>query len=128
MGRAKCESLEPRRLLDAAAEPALTADDVATLLAQAARAARPMQAIVVVDREGVVLGEYDKSGLPVPSSMPDEMALEIRLDAELRARTAAFFESGGEAFTTRTARFIIQDHFPYPIRNTPGGPLYGVQF
>src|SRR5688572_11728434 len=45
-----------------------------------------------------------------------------------RARTAAAFQSRQDAFTTRTARFIIQDHFPHPVSNTPGGPLYGVQF
>src|SRR5262249_48277115 len=45
-----------------------------------------------------------------------------------RARTAAYFESVGEAFTTRTARFIIQDRFPNDVPNTPGGPLYGVEF
>src|SRR5438093_12613003 len=107
MIRPTVESLEPRRLLDAtaaASDVMLTAADVATILAQAARAARPTQAIVVVDREGTVLGEYAKSGLVIPGPTVDEKTLEIRLDAELRARTAAFFESSGEAFTTRTAR------------------------
>ena len=36
--------------------------------------------------------------------------------------------SGGNAFTTRTASFIIQEHFPAGIDFTPGGPLFGVQF
>ncbi len=45
-----------------------------------------------------------------------------------KARTAALFASTQDAFTTRTARFIIQDHFPQPVQNTPGGPLYGVEF
>ena len=45
-----------------------------------------------------------------------------------RARTGAFFESREDAFSTRTARFIIQDNFPHPVPNTMAGPLYGVQF
>ena len=31
------------------------------------------------------------------------------------------------AFTTRTASFIIQEHFPPKDDNRPGGPLYGEQ-
>jgi uncharacterized protein GlcG (DUF336 family) len=45
-----------------------------------------------------------------------------------KAGTAGIFSSGGNAFTTRTASFIIQEHFPPGIDNRPGGPLYGVQF
>jgi uncharacterized protein GlcG (DUF336 family) len=126
MTHAIFERLEPRRLFDSAA---LTAADVSTILAQAADFAKPTQAIVVVDRTGLALGEYDKSGLnPATSTLSTEMIAEIRIEARLRAKTAALFESAGEAFTTRTARFIIQDHFPYPVLNSPGGPLYGVEF
>jgi uncharacterized protein GlcG (DUF336 family) len=49
-------------------------------------------------------------------------------DAISKSGTAAYFQSHQNAFTTRTAVFIVQDHFPPGIDGTPGGPLYGVQF
>lgn len=101
-----------------AAEGNLTVAQVRQLLAQAASVARPGQAIAVVDREGVVLGVFAMTG--APQSVIDA--------AIVRARTGAYFQSRQNAFTTRTARFIIQDRFPFPIKNTAGGPLYGVQF
>jgi uncharacterized protein GlcG (DUF336 family) len=48
--------------------------------------------------------------------------------ATAKAATAAFFSTTGNAFTTRTAGFIIQEHFPPGISFRAGGPLYGVQF
>ncbi|HKC63068.1 MAG TPA: heme-binding protein, partial [Pyrinomonadaceae bacterium] len=50
------------------------------------------------------------------------------LAAISKAGTAAFFSTTGNAFTTRTAGFIVQEHFPPRVDNQPGGPLYGVQF
>lgn len=50
------------------------------------------------------------------------------LAAISKAGTSAFFSTQGNAFTTRTASFIVQEHFPPLARNTPGGPLFGVQF
>ena len=115
------EPLEPRRLFSTivpADTTHLTSAEVSTILAQAASQAAPTQAVVVVDREGVVLGIFALAGA----------VGEAIGAAAARAKTAAFFESSQDAFTTRTARFIIQDHFPQPVQNTPGGPLYGVQF
>jgi len=48
--------------------------------------------------------------------------------ATAKAATAAFFSTAGNAFSTRTAGFIIQEHFPPGISFRAGGPLYGVQF
>src|SRR4029078_6529173 len=48
--------------------------------------------------------------------------------ATAKAATAAFFSTTGNAFTTRTAGFIIQEHFPPGISFRSSGPLYGVQF
>jgi len=50
------------------------------------------------------------------------------LAAISKAGTAAFFSTQGNAFTTRTAGFIIQEHVPPLVDFTPGGPLFGVQF
>ncbi|MDB5323037.1 MAG: hypothetical protein JWN40_4668 [Phycisphaerales bacterium] len=130
------EVLEDRRMLSGSSpqplrneadyrSESLTAREVQGLLAQAASQALPTQIIVITDREGVVLGSFRmrraKPGLASTFK-------RILSKATARARTAALFESTGEAFTTRTARFIVQDHFPHPVQNTPGGPLYGVEF
>src|SRR5688572_14278267 len=122
---------------DPAAKTNLTAAEVETILGRAASQARPGQVIVVMDDEGITLGIVGMTGYndnvapdgtayPRPDVLPEDFFLIATASA--RARTAAFFQSNENAFTTRTARFIIQDHFPHPIRNTPGGPLYGVQF
>ncbi len=54
--------------------------------------------------------------------------LPAALVARTKAATAAFLSSGGNAFSTRTASFIVQEHFPPGVDGTPGGPLFGVQF
>ncbi len=43
-----------------------------------------------------------------------------------KAGTASYLSSNQNAFTSRTAGFIIQQHFPPGVRNTPPGPLVGV--
>ncbi len=45
-----------------------------------------------------------------------------------KAGTGAFFGTQGNAFSTRTASFIVQEHFPPEVNPAPGGPLFGVQF
>jgi uncharacterized protein GlcG (DUF336 family) len=121
-------SSQPLRSPDDYLSEHLTAAEVQAILAQAASQALPTQIIVVTDREGVLLGSFRMRRVT-----GDTRGLRVRqrriLDKAIaRARTAAFFESTQNAFTTRTARFIVQDHFPHPIQNTPGGPLYGVEF
>lgn len=120
MPRTMIESLEPRCLLSGSA-PALTAADVQQIISQASATSLPSQAIVVVDRDGNILGIWGQQTGVLYRNYEIQQATQ-------RARTAAFFESTQDAFTTRTARFIIQDHFPQPVANTPGGPLYGVEF
>ncbi len=43
-----------------------------------------------------------------------------------KAGTAAYLSSNQNAFTSRTAGFIIQQHFPPGVINAPPGPLVGV--
>jgi len=43
-----------------------------------------------------------------------------------KAGTAAYLSSNQNAFTSRTAGFIIQQHFPPGVKNTATGPLVGV--
>src|SRR6185295_19291942 len=47
-----------------------------------------------------------------------------------KAVTGAYLSSGGNAFSTRTASQIVQEHFPpsAAARGLESGPLFGVQF
>ena len=93
----------------------------------------PRAVIAVTDREGFVLAVWDMAGrFPNPSArfqFRQSHVLRqygIFVGAITRAGTAAFLSSDQEAFTSRTAGFIIQQHFPPGVRNTPTGPLVGV--
>lgn len=99
----------------------LTAADVRTVIAQSvARAAQisPNSVIAVLDREGDVLGVWVMRG---GEPTPEELATVVS-----KAGTAAYLSSNQNAFTSRTAGFIIQQHFPFGVRNTSPGPLVGV--
>jgi uncharacterized protein GlcG (DUF336 family) len=129
----------------APAPPALTATnltptDVERLIAQAASAAmqlgKPVN-IIVTDREANVIGFFPMSGSPATSTVRSVGTLGRGLEgasvmsfqaASAKAATAAFFSTTGNAFSTRTAGFIIQEHFPPGISFRAGGPLFGVQF
>jgi uncharacterized protein GlcG (DUF336 family) len=58
----------------------------------------------------------------------DSPAKYALINALAEARTAAYFESSQNAFTTRTARFIVSPNFPQGVMNTEAGPLLGVEF
>ena len=118
----------------------LNPTDVQTILQQAASAAtalgKPVN-IVVTDREANVLGFFPMTGAPATTTVRSVGTLGQGLEggvvpadlaATAKAATAAFFSTTGNAFTTRTAGFIIQEHFPPTISFRAGGPLYGVQF
>src|ERR1035438_10395561 len=111
----------------AAAFSQMTSNDVATVISQAVTRASviaPDSVIAVVDREGFVLGVWSVDGsFPATSVFTNLMA-----EAIARSGTAAFLSSDQEAFTSRTALMIVQQHFPPGIRNTPTGPLVGVNF
>lgn len=118
----------------------LTADDVQRIIQQAASAAESLGkavTIVVTDREANVLGFFAMTGAPATSTVRSVGTLGRGLEGAVvpareaaiaKAATAAFFSTTGNAFTTRTAGFIIQEHFPPGISFRAGGPLYGVQF
>jgi uncharacterized protein GlcG (DUF336 family) len=105
------------------AQQQLIDQDVFKVLVQGVtRAARiqPNAVIAVVDREGYVLGVWNVAG---GEPTQDQIARAVS-----KAGTAAFLSSNNNAFTTRTAGFIIQNHFPPGVRNAPPGPLVGVGF
>lgn len=128
----------------------LTPDEVRTIIAQAVSAAVALNRLVTVavtDREGNVLGVFNMTGAPTmmqirgggPLQTPDPITglvpvglegtrLLSRFGAVSKAGTASLFSTMGNAFNTRTAGFIIQDHIPPGVSFRPSGPLYGVQY
>lgn len=121
----------------------LTVADVQQVIAQAVLEASARgendATIAVVDRVGNVLGLFQmagaagaftistgtvngSSGLENINVLPEEYA------AIAKAITGAYLASEGNAFSTRVASQIVQQHFnPHELR-APGGPLFGVQF
>jgi uncharacterized protein GlcG (DUF336 family) len=128
----------------------LTPDEVRTIIAQAVSAAASINkavTVTVTDREGNVLGLFAMTGAPTmmqirgggPLQTPNPITglvpvglegtrLRSALGAISKAGTAALFSTSGNAFTSRTASFIIQQHFPPGVSFQPAGPLYGVQY
>jgi uncharacterized protein GlcG (DUF336 family) len=118
----------------------LSTGEVQLLLSQAVSAAaqlnRPVT-VAVVDREANVLGVFRMTNAPANTLIRgggttgrglEGLSVPSTLAAISKAGTAAIFSTTGNAFTTRTASFIIQEHIPPGVDNRPGGPLYGVQF
>ncbi|MEQ1646527.1 MAG: hypothetical protein ABL959_23940, partial [Pyrinomonadaceae bacterium] len=118
----------------------LTVTDVQTIIAQAVSKAVGMNKAVTVsvtDKEGNLLGTFAMTGAPANTLIRsvgragqglENLSVPSSAAANSKAGTAGIFSTGGNAFTTRTASFIIQEHFPPKDDNRPGGPLYGVQF
>ncbi|MEI6233268.1 MAG: heme-binding protein [Planctomycetota bacterium] len=104
--------------------PALSVSDVNTIIAQGVGYLKSVGApgiISVTDREGHILAIF---------RMTTMVSVDPRINeqATAKARTAAYFESTGDAFTTRTAQFIVQKNFPPGVNNVDSGPLFGVPF
>ena len=127
----------------APAAESLAVADVQLVLAQAAAQARAdgrPAVIAVTDRVGNVLAVLRMTGAPASAAIPnasdgsaqDIQGLSVPAEAAAIAKaiTGAYLSSGGNAFSTRTASMIVQQHFP-PARSAAGlesGPLSGVQF
>jgi uncharacterized protein GlcG (DUF336 family) len=123
---------------------ALTAADVQTVVARAVAEAQQQGAaatVAVVDRTGNVLGVFRMfgaatsvtltaadPGVPVSGGLEDVNIVPAPLAAIAKAITAAYLSTEGNAFSTRTAGQIVQEHFNPGERLQPGGPLFGVQF
>ena len=122
----------------------LTVSDVQSIIARAVAEASARSApatIVVVDRVGNVLGVFVMNGARAttfvregPAGTPNTSLQGVEVPATLaaisKAITGAYLSSGGNAFSSRTASQIVQEHFP-PAPTTVGlesGPLFGVQF
>ena len=123
------------------AQDVLTAQDVETVLAQtvvAAQARARNATVAVTDRVGNVLAVYAMQGAAgtfridggrrVFGGLEQVAVLPSAFAAISKALTGAYLSSAGNAFTSRTASQIIQEHFNPFERNQPSGPLSGVQF
>jgi uncharacterized protein GlcG (DUF336 family) len=136
----------------------LTTTDVGKIIGQVvheAKARKKPATIAIVDRLGAVLAVYRMAGapanLPIEGNPNGHNATQLvdglsglksvkvgtktiplvatELEALAKAITAAYLStSHGNAFTTRTASQIIQDHFNPGTDGAPSGPLFGVQF
>ena len=130
------------------AQEALSVAEVQRIIAQAvgeAQARGLPSIIAVTDRVGNVLAVFRMNGarakmltsrltatgvLNNPDVDAQGLTVEATMGAIAKAVTGAYLSSGGNAFSTRTASMIVQEHFP-PAPTTAGlesGPLFGVQF
>ena len=130
-------------------QEALTSADVQKVLSQAieeAAARGKPAAIAVVDRVGNVLAVFQMNGTPTTLTIRTTNRAVTPTDVEglvvagssaanpltaaaiAKAVTGAYLSSSGNAFSTRTASFIVQEHYPAGNNQLPGGPLFGVQF
>lgn len=127
-------SISPAKALEA-----LSAGEVTQVINQAvaeAQAQGVAAVIAVVDRAGNRLAIFQMDGAltsAVVTSGVGSGGLEgaqVPADAAAisKAITPAYFSTKGNAFSTRTAGQLIQEHFNPGEFNQPAGPLYGVQF
>ena len=133
----------PSSLYAVPAQESLSVADVETVVAHAvaeAQARKLPAVIAVTDRVGNVLSVFRMAGArasATTSAAPNGVNMDaqnLTVPAEAgaisKAITGAYLSSGGNAFSTRTASQIVQQHFP-PAPTTAGlesGPLFGVQF
>lgn len=118
----------------------ITAEEVLLITQRgvSAASARGMNAtIAVTDRVGNVLAVYQMPGALSTTRIDGQIgavgglegaAVPSTLAAISKAGTGAYLSSQGQAFSTRTASLIIQEHFYPQEKRQPGGPLFGVQF
>ena len=123
----------------------LTPEDVEQVITQVvaeAQARNVAGTIAVVDRVGNVLAVFQMTGAepfvtvtstadgsaPVVGGLESVNIVPATLAAIAKAVTGAYLSTEGNAFTTRTASQIVQEHFNPGETNQPSGPLFGVQF
>lgn len=133
----------PPQDFTAPALESLSSSEVGKIVAQAvtqAKAESRPAVIAVTDRVGNVLAVFEMTGAPGSAQIPKPASgamhdvqgasVPAAAAAIAKALTGAYLSSGGNAFSSRTASMIVQEHFP-PAPSTVGlesGPLFGVQF
>ncbi len=124
----------------AAGGESLSVQDVEQVLAQViaeALARGVTGTVAVVDRVGNVLAVFRMNGADTTATITSNRGVTTGLEgvdvpdtlaAIAKAITGAYLSSRGNAFTSRTANQIVQEHFNPGELFAPGGPLFGVQF
>ena len=124
----------------ASASSFLTEDDIRKIIAQAVNEAQAQNApatITVVDRVGNVLAAYRMTNRRITQRVDSGRGIQgglegldipSELTAIAKAITSVYFSSEGNAFTSRTAGQVAQEHFNPGDITAPSGPLFGVQF
>lgn len=129
----------------------LTETDIRQIIGQGITAAQNLglaATFAVLDREGNILALYEMKGATKTVTVQDVgkqgtpgdlQGLEglgntvfsnvVPATAAVisKAGTGAFLSTFGNAFTTRTAAYIIRENLPPFITNMASGPLFGVQ-
>jgi uncharacterized protein GlcG (DUF336 family) len=132
----------PERLFADPAPEFLSEEDIRRIVAQAAgeALARNLPVVIAVtDRVGNVLALFRMAGARAsartrqgPGGNVDAQGVDVPAEAAAIAKaiTGAYLSSSGNAFSTRTASMIVQEHFPPSAvaRGLEAGPLFGVQF
>ena len=137
------------RLFADPAQESLSVAEVQQVIAQAvgeAQARGLPSTIAVTDRVGNVLAVFEMTGAPALTKISTQQIGGVagagetvglqgfdvpnRAAAIAKAITGAYLSSGGNAFSSRTASQIVQEHFPAGPSTTglESGPLFGVQF
>lgn len=120
----------------------LTTADVEGIIARTVNEALARGAsatVAVVDRVGNVLAVFRMNaaatsitiaspGTNIDGGLEGVNIIPDGLAAISKAVTAAYLSTEGNAFSTRTASQIVQDHFNPLGSLQPAGPLFGVQF
>jgi uncharacterized protein GlcG (DUF336 family) len=118
----------------------LLRSDVELILKQGIQIAKQHEVsanFAILDRVGNVLAAYQMDQAVRETRINGETGAVGGLEQALvpailaaisKAGTGAYLSSQGNAFTTRTAGQIIQEHFNPGENRQPGGPLFGVQF
>ena len=113
--------------------------DVERILRQAVAGAQSLgvsATIAVLDRTSNVLGVYQMPGAATTSVVNGGVGAQGGLEgatvpaafcAISKAGTASNFSSQGNAFGSRTANQLLQEHFDPGEGFSPSGPLFGVQ-
>ena len=139
----------PGSLFTPPALESLTIAEVERIIAQAAgeATARGLPSVIAVtDRVGNVLAVFRMDGAAQQAQVSEQriggmagpsdgiglqgVMVPATAAAIAKAITGAYLSSGGNAFSSRTASQIVQEHFP-PAPTAVGlesGPLFGVQF
>lgn len=121
-------------------QQSLLALDVEIALTQAVAEAERLgvaATISITDRVGNVLVVFSMTGAAANTVIDsargvsgglENLVVPSALAAITKAATASYLSSQGNAFTTRTASQIVQEHFNPGESGRPAGPLFGVQF